>query len=230
MLFTYKPIDHPLHRLQEYIDYLFLEVWCKAADAEYDITLFDGCFELKEIINDFSNLETKAAKFFNGNIQKIYKLFTQLDQAEIDQLKIWYHANNKIDALCSLVADYQPIRYNELIDWNADIGNAFKAFFPKMYDADFLTSAPIKNRLGDMSEHYRDFVKLNDEGKCPYCGIADIEGGYSSKREAYDHFLPKGIYPFNSINFYNLAPMCHKCNCSYKLSKDPLLDNQGARL
>ncbi len=31
----------------------------------------------------------------------------------------------------------------------------------------------------------------------------------------------KGIYPFNSVNFHNLAPMCHECNSTYKLAKDP---------
>ena len=36
--------------------------------------------------------------------------------------------------------------------------------------------------------------------------------------------MPKGKYPFNSINFNNLAPACHECNSTYKLSKDPLFD------
>lgn len=44
---------------------------------------------------------------------------------------------------------------------------------------------------------------------------------YHSKREAYDHYLPKAIYPFNSINFKNLVPACHYCNSSYKTSKNP---------
>ena len=65
-------------------------------------------------------------------------------------------------------------------------------------------------------------MSKNTTGKCPFCGIADVKGIYHSKREAYDHFLPKAIYPFNSINFQNLAPACHECNSSYKLSRDPL--------
>lgn len=46
-------------------------------------------------------------------------------------------------------------------------------------------------------------------------------GGYHSKREAYDHYLPKALYPFSSINFRNLVPACHHCNSGYKTSKDP---------
>ena len=44
---------------------------------------------------------------------------------------------------------------------------------------------------------------------------------YHSKREAYDHYLPKALYPFNSINFRNLVPACHHCNSSYKTRKNP---------
>jgi len=34
--------------------------------------------------------------------------------------------------------------------------------------------------------------------------------------------LPKGTYPFNSINFKNLVPICHQCNSTYKLQKNPI--------
>ncbi|WP_218120428.1 hypothetical protein [Nitrosomonas sp. Nm132] len=36
-----------------------------------------------------------------------------------------------------------------------------------------------------------------------------------------EQHLPKALYPFNSINFRNLAPACHECNSTYKLSKYP---------
>lgn len=75
-------------------------------------------------------------------------------------------------------------------------------------------------RIGEIDDHYDVFVSKNDEGKCPYCGLGDIKGVHHSNREAYDHFLPKGRYPFNSVNFHNLAPMCHECNSSYKLQLD----------
>jgi hypothetical protein len=87
----------------------------------------------------------------------------------------------------------------------------------------------VTNRTAEIDSHYDAFVKANDEGKCPYCGYGDIKGQYNTKREAYDHFLPKGIYPFNSVNFRNLAPMCHECNSSYKLKKDPIVSNATRR-
>ncbi|MFH0783027.1 MAG: hypothetical protein V2B20_13910 [Pseudomonadota bacterium] len=60
--------------------------------------------------------------------------------------------------------------------------------------------------------------------------LTDIKGILHSKREAYDHYLPKGKYPFNSINFRNLAPACHECNSSYKLNKDPLYNGKDPLL
>lgn len=42
-------------------------------------------------------------------------------------------------------------------------------------------------------------------------------------------YLPKALYPFNSINFRNLAPACHECNSTYKLSKDPAHNAVGRR-
>jgi len=49
-----------------------------------------------------------------------------------------------------------------------------------------------------------------------------VETIYRLLKKAYDHYLPKAKYPFNAINFHNLAPACHECNSTYKLSKDPL--------
>lgn len=72
-----------------------------------------------------------------------------------------------------------------------------------------------------IDDHYQAFVTTNKGGKCPFCGINDLLGEYHSNRDAYDHYLPKALYPFNSINFKNLVPACHHCNSSYKTSKDP---------
>jgi hypothetical protein len=80
-----------------------------------------------------------------------------------------------------------------------------------------------------INDHYNEFVRTNKKGKCPYCGLNDIDGEYVHTREAYDHYLPKSTYPFCSINFKNLAPICHKCNSGNKGSKDPLHDANGNR-
>lgn len=41
--------------------------------------------------------------------------------------------------------------------------------------------------------------------------------------------LARALYLFNSINFRNLAPACHECNNTYKISKDPAHNPTGRR-
>lgn len=60
-------------------------------------------------------------------------------------------------------------------------------------------------------------------------GLGGIKAVPHARREAYDHYLPKALYPFNSINFRNLAPACHECNSTYKLGKDPAHNTAGRR-
>ena len=98
-----------------------------------------------------------------------------------------------------------------------------------MYSQSLLDLVALRAKIGDIDDHYQAFVFTNAEGKCPFCGIGDIKGTHHSKRDAYDHYLPKALYPFNSINFRNLVPACHECNSTYKLSKDPAHNQTGRR-
>lgn len=101
-----------------------------------------------------------------------------------------------------------------------ELAGQLSTFFKGLYS--LLGLSDLKAKTGNIDDHYRAFMMKNINGKCPFCGIHDVKGvQYHSKREAYDHYLPKGVYPFNSINFKNLAPACHECNSSYKLTKDP---------
>jgi hypothetical protein len=63
---------------------------------------------------------------------------------------------------------------------------------------------------------------------CPYCGLHYFEP-VGTKRNALDHLMPISKYPFVSADFKNLPPTCHSCNSLYKLGKDILFDDAGAR-
>ncbi|MDD2229591.1 MAG: HNH endonuclease domain-containing protein [Candidatus Cloacimonetes bacterium] len=51
---------------------------------------------------------------------------------------------------------------------------------------------------------------------CPYCNenctYSIYDKGSGKMRAELDHFLPKSIYPFFALSFYNLIPVCHSCN------------------
>lgn len=57
---------------------------------------------------------------------------------------------------------------------------------------------------------------------CPYCNAETV---YAVERKespnepikcAFDHFYPKGRYPFLALSLYNLIPSCYRCNSQYK--------------
>ena len=56
-----------------------------------------------------------------------------------------------------------------------------------------------------------------------------LDGEFDPTRDAFDHYLPKGTYPFNALNLKNLAPSCNKCNSGHKLAQDPLHDQHNQR-
>ena len=100
MLFPYQYINHRMERMQEFIDYIFYEVWCEAPDRDYDITLFDNNSDLKDIIVVFHYTEPKGAEFFTKGIQEVFLICKTLSSDEICQLRIWYQSNNNIENLC----------------------------------------------------------------------------------------------------------------------------------
>lgn len=220
MLFAYTYVPHQMEKMQEFIDFIFYEVWCKApAGEKFGFDLFNCKPDLRDVVVTFHYSDTRDAEFFNGHLERIYNLFSNLTAPQIKQLRSWYRANNDIEKVCENDPTTSPIRYN---DFSADlnrVGSELAAFFKKLYS--HVDNAPLREKIGHIDDHYKNFMQINKAGKCPFCGINDLLGEYHSKREAYDHYLPKAIYPFNSINFKNLVPACHHCNSSYKTIKNP---------
>jgi hypothetical protein len=229
MLYPYRYINHSMERMQEFIDYIFYRVWCEAPNCDYDIKLFDGNTDLKEIITDLHNTDPKGADFFVKGLQEIFNDFKGFSLAQIDTLKNWYAANNNIEELCKNNPAVLPVDYSDIFKFNQDFEKHLKIFFASLYSGSFLSLKTISDKIGKIEDHYNEFVRKNNIGKCLFCGLYDIDGEYVPTREAYDHYLPKSKYPFSSINFRNLAPICNKCNSGNKGTKDPLHDTKGVR-
>jgi len=218
MLFTYKYVTHSIEKLQEYIDHLFLQVWCEA-DGEYDIEKLHP--ELKEIVLEIYRNDKITKDHLYSPIKEIYELFLKIKIGRRNALKKWYINNNSIEELCSAADKCKPLHYKRLEQLEKELSTKFQKFFKSLF-TDVINLKAVWSRIGNIDDHYKVFMTENDEGICPFCGVESIAGVYLTIREAYDHYLPKYIYPFNSINFKNLAPICHKCNSSYKNVKDPL--------
>ena len=233
MLFPYTYVSHQMEKMQEFIDFTFYEVWCKAPiGLDFSLDLFNAEPDLKEILSCFgfaANAPERGKQFYK-DIKKIYELFAApLPPQQINKLKNWYQANNNIQMVCANDPAVQIARYADITAIHPDLSDQLASFFKGLYSQQLLDLTTLRDKIGQIDEHYQAFMQANTMGKCPFCGLGEIKGVYHSKREAYDHYLPKALYPFNSINFRNLAPACHECNSSYKLSKDPAHNDAGRR-
>jgi len=220
MLFPYKYVPHAMDRMQRFINFIFNEVWCKAPKGgAFRLELFDSNPDLKEVMTTFYYSDKKNADFFYGHIERIYGLFAELPRTDIKQFKRWHQGNNSIQKVCANDPTTHIARYEDIPSKHEALIRQLNSFFSGLYDN--VEIAALKKKVGSLNDHYKAFMGKNTVGKCPFCGITDMLGVYHTAREAYDHYLPKAYYPFNSINFHNLVPACHYCNSSYKTSKNP---------
>lgn len=216
--------------MQRFINFIFYQVWCRARKAgPYDLTLFDANPPLKQVMNAFAYGQTEAGDRFSSQVQAIYQSFSQLSRGEIAQFKRWYQGNNDLERVCANASALPLIRYQDILGKYPILGKQLALFFRGIYDNSLLGLSALKAKIGNIEDHNKKFFDVNATGKCPFCGLSDLKGIHHTRREAYDHYLPKYRYPFNSINFRNLAPACHECNSAYKLSKDPVYNHKGRR-
>lgn len=230
MLFPYTYVSHRMEKMQAYIDFIFYAVWCQApAKGAYGLGMFKVNPELYDVMTALHYDDSKGAEFFSSHVERIYGLFAALNPCQIERFRLWYRANNDVEKVCLNDPAALLLRYKDLSAVHPVLGKILASFFRGLYDETLLGLAALKSKIGDIRDHSKEFFSKNRVGKCPFCGINDLKGIHHTRREAYDHYLPKYRYPFNSINFRNLAPACHECNSTYKLSKDPAYNSAGRR-
>lgn len=221
MLFPYTYVPHQMDKMQSYIDFIFENVWSMApTNGPFGLNLFDAHGELRELMELFLWSDSKGAEFFYGHVERIHGLFAQLPAADIQQIRRWYQGNNDLERACANDPAVELGRYADFPARHEKLIEELASFFKGLYSQALLDLAIVRQKIGDIDSHYLAFMSTNRSSKCPFCGLSDLLGEYHTRREAYDHYLPKAIYPFNSINFKNLVPACHHCNSSYKGAKD----------
>jgi hypothetical protein len=219
MLFNYHYVSHDIEKFQMWLGHLVKEVWCRNA-GPYSLDLLHP--ELGAVVEEIANDDRITTDYLDGPIKTLDELFqTKLSAAQRAQVICWYDHNNDIESLCANDPTKTPVTYAQIKAMSAQLESHLKAFCKSLF-TDVIHLTAVTRRIGSIDAHYTEFTTKNDAGKCPYCGYGMIKGPHHSVREAYDHFLSKGKYPFNSVNFRNLAPMCNECNSSYKLQLDPI--------
>lgn len=196
----------------------------------YQLTIYNKYPELKMIMKKLEISDSQGADFFKTKIAEIYEICQKLSLGDKAKLKRWYKTNQDIKSLCEHTSSNNPLTYDIFDKFNAKLSLKLKSLYSRLYGSEAINELKeFKPYTKTIDEHYKKFTSKNNKGICPFCGLNHVKGVYHTKREAYDHYLPKGTYPFLSINFKNLAPMCHECNSSYKLVSNPIFDESGNR-
>lgn len=225
MLFNYIYVPHRLESLQDWLAHLVKEVWCNP-QPHFHVRLLEPEFE--QIVRETLKNATQH-DYLWGPIRSIHKICRdQLSPAQRVDLAKWFDDNNDIEGLCNNDPGVLPVTYEKIAEINVQLARELKEFCTNLW-SEVRKRKPVTDRLGTLSEHFKEFRKINRIGTCPFCGITRINGVFSSTQEDYDHFLPKGSYAFNAVALKNLSPICDKCNKKYKLQKDPLHQPDGPR-
>jgi 5-methylcytosine-specific restriction endonuclease McrA len=225
MLYNYQYVPHKLEKLQQWLKHLVKDIWC-TPKPRFTLTMLSP--EFRQVEKEIFKASRKN-DYLRGPIRKIHNLCRdKLSAKQRSDFSKWFDNNIKIESLCEGRADISPVTYEDIKALNTNLARELEAFCTNLW-TEVRKLKPITDRLGTLEEHFKDFRKLNRTAICPYCGISRIEGEFSDIQEDYDHFLPKGTYPFNAVALRNLAPICDKCNKKYKLQKDPLHNQTGLR-
>lgn len=200
MLRTYKPLDsHAIFIYQTHVQQLICDVWCNAVAGQNCQDLLSDEFELIYLARDWVKAE----------VDEIYDVCKGLTDDERAAIREAFFINNDVESLCEGLAI--PIELDTL---HSVVEQRMKPLLVRFYN-ELINS---KEKL----DYYNKLIQNSDNFKfCPCCGLSPIESAESHYREDNDHYLPKADYPFASVNFGNLPPLCSKCNKKCKSTKNP---------
>lgn len=214
---SYNRVKSKLHRVQSFVNYVMLEIVLKARKFDNDD------FELDMVLPRYRTLIKKVnSKFLLDPLKTMYEVCRRLNSVQLKMLRKAVYSNNKIEELCK--GEIQPVHYSEieqaLGDENKKFIEALKVFCNSLYNS-CLRRKPFINEYDNMSTYYKSLVKRNST--CVMCGVPNtISIELDDVVSAFDHYLPRALYPFNSVNLDNLVPTCDACNQKYKRETDPL--------
>ncbi|QYS86158.1 hypothetical protein JJC03_14440 [Flavobacterium oreochromis] len=157
---------------------------------------------------DFYDIVRRHPKIVKEQLINIYNVLRRLDQTIRTAICNQIKDSNNIELICS--GGYLPI----ILDSNVKgLRKLLRDFFLNLYDQVLDGNAFRDKFHTTLLDHFNEFRRTNKNTTlCPTCGIGELKMAESKTRDQYDHFLPKSLYPFSSVNFENLILCCKECN------------------
>lgn len=170
----------------------------------------------------FQALIKASHKKFEPLLKELIDEYNKLDNSKKKKVRLAFKNNNQIEELCN--KKLTPVQYSE---FKSTFSDKLKAFFEKLWN-EFPHNNDIEKEFGTVKEHFDEFTNAKHQQAliCPFCGLSALKPSEGKYRDAYDHYLPKALYPFTAMNFKNLVPTCHDCNSDEKGYKPVIYHNQ----
>lgn len=212
MLKPYNYSYSKIQKVQSFVNHVMLDVIFNAKNIT--AANFSSALVLPKYRNLIDDINID---YILTPLSEAYLICKTLNRIQIKLLKRAVHNNNKIRELCN--GDVEPVKYEHIESINTDLKKAIKLFCDCLYDH-CIKLEPFYISFENINTYYKTVVKKSSICKC--CGINKVLTQFHTHRSALDHYLPRKHYPFNSLNFKNLIPICDICNGKYKLSEDTL--------
>lgn len=217
MLYFYQSISpHKIENLHQYLDSFYGKLF-QEVHPIYNLDFF--------ISGDFKHILEHTSKHFSEKLEDIVLKYFGLSTSEKILVKKAYLSNIDIQGVCN--SGIKPYKYSDL---PTTISYSLESFYDVLWgDNKVLGYKKVVEKCGTIKEHFNDFRKVNLKSVCPFCGLEGLDCEHDDGKDDYDHYLHKSKYPFISVHFLNLFPMCKKCNSKSKGQKDAPFDATGVQ-
>ncbi len=206
MIKSYQFVETEHHNVHNNIMAFFDRI--EFEEGEYSTDFYENDF--------YENIVSHHPKILEAPLKSI---FEEIKYWEQDNRSLFINAirnSNDIDRICK--REIVPTRIGEIEE---NLRNTVSELFTKLY-VQVLNGDNVKNTYGSLQEHFKEFKTPNSVFKCPTCGLMSSKSK-EEKRDDYDHYLPKHLFPFSSVNFQNLIPICTDCNGTDVKGKNDIL-------
>ncbi len=183
-----------------------------------------GPFQNNFFETDFNDIVSRHPKIVKKPLIEIYNVLKRLNQPSRSLIIKQIRDSNKILEICE--GSIIPIKLDNSVK---GLKKILRDFFINLYNQ-VLDGNGFNDKYNThLREHFNEFRRQNRNiTLCPTCGIGELKMSESKTRDQYDHFLPKALYPFSSVNFENLVLSCKECNSpDVKGEKDTLGVSSG---
>jgi hypothetical protein len=213
MINSYTFFDSDVNKLNGFVLAFFNRIEFETGD--FSTTFFEAEF--------YHNLVKRHKGILLKNFQSIFSITKTWTQAKRTALCESIRTSNEIEQVCE-----GNVSATKAADISADIKDLLLLLFKQLYK-DVLFGKYFKPNYGDRRSHYHNFRQHSNNGypTCPACGIVAMHTWVDEITDQYDHYLPKDTYPFSSVNFQNLVPICRDCNSIEVKSNDDVLRHTG---